>query len=124
MSQNSSSNLFSLLTRLFRQVSQHRRQQFAMLFLLTIICSFAEIISLGSVVPFIAILTEPDKVLNYSIVSPLVDVLGIASASELVLPLVVIFATAAVLAGGLRLILLKVSVRLANATGADFCVEV
>jgi ATP-binding cassette subfamily B protein len=53
-----------------------------------------------------------------------VRTLGIASATDLVLPLTVAFAVAAVVATGLRLLLLWVSIRLANATGADLSIEV
>ncbi len=91
---------------------------------LTIISSLAEVVSLGAVVPFIGILTQPESVFNAPRMSGVIHSLGITSAEELVLPLTIAFALAAVVAGGLRLFLLWVSIRLANATGTDLGVEV
>jgi ATP-binding cassette subfamily B protein len=74
--------------------------------------------------PFIGILTQPEKVFASPWLSGLVRALGITSGAELVLPLTVGFALAALIAGGLRLLLLWVSIRLGNATGADLSIEV
>ena len=91
---------------------------------LTIFSSFAEVASLGAVLPFIGILTQPDKVFDSASMAPVVKVLGITSGAELVLPLTIAFAVAALVAGGLRLLLLWVSTRLGNSTGADLGIEV
>lgn len=53
-----------------------------------------------------------------------VQAIGIKLAADLVLPLTITFALAALVAGGLRLLLLWVSTRLGNETGADLSVEV
>jgi ATP-binding cassette, subfamily B, bacterial PglK len=114
----------ALLARFFRHINQRRRYQFAMMLGLTLVTSLAEVVSLSAVLPFIGILTQPSKVFSAPLVSRIVEKLGITSAAELVLPLTVVFGVAAVIAGGLRLLLLWASIRLANATGADLSVEV
>ena len=91
---------------------------------LTLVSSVAEVVSLGAVVPFIGILTQPEKVFNVPLISQIAGWVGITSATGLVLPLTIAFAVAALIAAGLRLLLLWVSIRLANATGADISVEV
>ncbi len=113
-----------LLVRLFQHISRRRRYQFAALLGLTLLSSLAEVVSLGAVVPFIGILTQPEKVFNAPLISGIVQRLGISSAADLVLPLTVAFAVAALIAGGLRILLLWISIRLANATGADLSTEV
>lgn len=123
-STTSTMGLQVLLARLFWHISRRRRYQFIVLLGLTLVSSLAEIISLGSVVPFIGILTQPEKVLRYPLIKDISPILGISSAEDLVLPLAVAFAIAALLSGGLRLLLLWVSIRLANATGADLSIEV
>lgn len=120
----SSTGLLALLAQLFRHISRRRRYQFMLLLGLTLASSLAEIVSLGAVVPFIGILTQPEKVFNAPLISGIVQGIGITSVAGLVLPLTVAFAVAALIAGGLRLLLLWVSIRLANATGADLSVEV
>ena len=117
-------SISSLLKRLWHHVSPRRRGQFGLLLVLTVLSSLAEVVSLGAVLPFIGILTQPEKVFASPWLSGLVQALGITSGAELVLPLTVGFALAALIAGGLRLLLLWVSIRLGNATGADLSIEV
>jgi ATP-binding cassette, subfamily B, bacterial PglK len=117
-------SLFDLLRRLWQHISRRRKCQFLMLLGLTLVSSLFEVISLGAVLPFIGILTQPEKVLDSPLMAGVVQTLGISSAENLVLPLTITFAVAAVVAGGLRLLLLWVSIRLANATGADISIEV
>ncbi len=114
----------SLLKRLWHHISPRRRGQFGLLLVLTVLSSLAEVVSLGAVLPFIGILTQPEKVFASPWLSGLLRALGISSGTELVLPLAVGFALAALIAGGLRLLLLWVSIRLGNATGADLSIEV
>lgn len=120
----SSEKIIDLLVRLFQHVSPRRRMQFGLMIGLTVITSFTEVISLGAVVPFIGILTEPERVFNFPILSSCVTWLGIEKPAELMLPLVIGFSCAAIAAAGLRLILLWFSIRLSNAIGADLSVEV
>ena len=113
-----------ILVRLFQHISRRRRYQFAGLLSLTMLSSLAEVVSLGAVVPFIGILTQPETVFHAPLISRIVRWFGITSAQGLVLPLVVSFIVAAVVAGALRVLLLWTSIRLANATGADLSIEV
>jgi ATP-binding cassette, subfamily B, bacterial PglK len=114
----------ALLVRLFKHVSPRRRYQFTILLGLTLLSSLAEVVSLGAVVPFIGILTQPERVFAAPWASGIVRELGIVSARDLVLPLTLAFVGAALIASGLRLLLLWISIRLANAVGADLSTEV
>jgi ATP-binding cassette subfamily B protein len=91
---------------------------------LTLAASFAEVVSLGAVLPFIGILTQPEKVFNSPVMRGVVKTLGIRSAADLVFPLTVAFVVVVIAAGSLRLLLLWVSTRLAFATGADLSNEI
>mgnify|MGYP003998590803 FL=1 len=86
--------------------------------------SIAEVVSLGAVLPFIGIITQPEQVFASPWMAGVVHALDIKTGSELVMPLSIGFAVAALVAGGLRLLLLRVSVRLSNATGADLSIDV
>lgn len=121
---NSSTRLTSLLAQLFKHISPRRRRQFVMMLALTLASSIAEVVSLGAVLPFIGILTQPEKVFNSPKMAGVVHILGIHSATDLVLPLTVAFAVAAIAAGALRLLMLWFSLRLSNATGADLSIDV
>lgn len=116
--------LSKLLTRLWGHIGRQRRRQFFLLILLTLLSSAAEVVSLGSVLPFIGILTQPETVYSSPLLSGVISALNVTSAAELVFPLTFGFALIALCAGGLRLVLLWAGIRLGNATGADLCIEV
>jgi ATP-binding cassette subfamily B protein len=91
---------------------------------LMLVSAFAEVVSLGAVLPFIGILTAPDRVFSHPIVADVVQAWGIASVDQIVLPITVAFATAALIAGAIRILLLWVTTRLAVVSGADLSNEV
>ena len=113
-----------LLLQLWHHLSRRRQRQFGMLLGLMVISAFAEVVSLGAVLPFIGILTAPERVFNHPVVADLAQALGIATADQLVLPLTIVFATAALIAGAIRIFLLWVTTRLAVVSGADLSIEV
>ena len=55
-------NLPSLLTRLWHHLTHRRQRQFGLLMGLMLISAFAEVVSLGAVLPFLGILVAPDRV--------------------------------------------------------------
>ncbi len=118
------SNLTAIIVRFFRHISRRRRYQFAVMLGLALASSIAEFVSLGAVLPFIGILTQPEKIFSSPRMAGINHALGIGAATDLILPLAVAFAAAALVAGGLRILLLWFSIRLANATGADLSIEV
>lgn len=113
-----------MLKRLWHHLGARRRAQYLVLLLLMLAATFAEVLSLGAVLPFLGILISPEKVFVNPRLQGVIQFLGVNSPSELVLPLTVVFAVLALLAGGCRLLLLWVSTRLAFATGADISMEV
>jgi ATP-binding cassette subfamily B protein len=86
--------------------------------------SFAEILSIGAVLPFLAVLTAPSQIFGHPAAQPLIQALGIASPGQLLLPLTVIFGLAAIIVGAMRLLLLWASTRLSFATGADLSISI
>ncbi len=118
------SSLINLLIRLWHHLSRHRRRQFGLLMGLMLVSAFAEVVSLGAVLPFLGILVAPDRVFNHPIVADVAIAWGITSAEQLVLPLTIAFIVAALIAGAIRILLLWVSTRLAFASGADLSIEV
>ena len=108
-----------LLKQLWRHITTRRRWQFAILLFLMVLASFSEILSIGAILPFLAILTSPVRVFEHPLAQPIIDFMGITSAHELLLPLTVFFGVAALCAGVMRLLLLWASTRLSFATGAD-----
>lgn len=107
------------LVRLWHHVDGRRRVQLGLLLVLMVFASLAEVISIGAIVPFLAVLTTPERIFHSGFVKPLVQVLGINEPGELILPLTVIFILAAIWSGAMRLIMLYVQMRLSYVIGAD-----
>lgn len=87
--------------------------------------SVAELeVSLGAIIPFLAAMTAPAKVYAHPAVAPFVDFMKIASPNQLSLPLAVVFSLAALVAAGLRMLLLWAGTRLAFSIGADISIGI
>ena len=115
-----------------------------------IAASFAEILSIGAVLPFLAVLTAPEKFINHPTTQSLIHTLGYTtqhdfpsslnplhsalstqhsalsflSTQDILLILTITFAAAALLSGAMRLLLLWASTRLSFATGADLSINI
>jgi len=94
------------------------------LLVLMVGASFAEILSIGAVLPFLGVLTAPDQVFKHAAAQPLIQFLGLVSAEQLLLPLTIAFGVAAISAGVMRLLLLWANTRLSFATGADLSINI
>jgi ATP-binding cassette, subfamily B, bacterial PglK len=114
----------STLIILWHHLSRRRQKQFWLLSILMIITSIAEMISVGAVLPFLGILTAPEQVYQYSLMQPIIQILGLTEPSQLILPLTILFIISVLLAGVIRLILLYVMTRLSFATGADLSISI
>lgn len=89
-----------------------------------LLASFAEILSIGAVLPFLGALTAPVRIYEHPAAQPIIQALGLTAPSQLLFPLTIIFGTAALLAGAMRLLLLWASTRLSFATGADLSISI
>lgn len=121
---SSTQSLPRLMPRLWRHIGSRRRLQFGFLLGLMVASSFAEIISIGAVLPFLGVLTAPDRLLAHSAAQPLLRGLGISEVEQLLVTLTAIFVVAVLVAGAIRLMLLWASTRLAFATGADLGISI
>jgi len=119
-----SGDIMLKLKKLWSYLSKHRRKQFWLVLMLMLLASMTEIISIGAVLPFLGILTEPDQVYQHQLMHPLNNVLGITSSDQLLLPLTVFFILTVIIAGIIRLTLLYVMTRLTYATGADLSINI
>ena len=113
-----------LFFRLWQHMSLLRRRQFILLLVLMMVASLAEIISIGSVMPFLGALTSPENFFANPLAQPLISFLNIENANQLIAPLTIVFCLSSILSGGVRLILLMFTTRLSFATGSDLGIEI
>ena len=117
-------SLLTLLGRLWGHITPRRRGQFGMLLLLMVLASLMEIVSIGAVLPFLGVLTAPERIFANPTLQPLIQKFAITSSDQLLLILTLAFGAAAVLAGSMRLLLLWATTRLSYATGADLSTNI
>jgi ATP-binding cassette subfamily B protein len=123
-SSDKTSSIPELLKRLWHHITPRRRGQFGLLLILMVCASFAEILSIGAVLPFLAVLTAPERIFQLPAAQPFIRAIGMTSASQLLFPLTITFGIAALISGAMRLLLLWASTRLSFATGADLSISI
>lgn len=112
------------MNNFWAHIPKKRKVQLSALILLSILVSFAEVISIGAVLPFLGALTAPDKILDIQFLQPLFNKLNIQNSSELIFPLTLIFISTAIISGIMRLLLLWTQTRFGFAIGADISIHV
>ena len=112
-------SMLMLIRGVWSHVNRRRRYQCVLLLGVMILSAFTEVISLGAVIPFIGVLTNPESVFLNPYIADLASFFGITSADQLLLPLTVLFCTVALLAGAIRIFQLWASTRIAYSFGHD-----
>jgi len=119
-----------MLASIWQHITKRRRKQFYFLLFLMILSSITEVISIGAVLPFLAVLSAPEQVFYHPLMQSFIYTLEskyglttITEPNEIILPVTLIFIAAILLSTSIRLVLLYVGTRLAHSTGADFSIK-
>lgn len=107
------------LFRLWSHLAPRRRRQLILLQLLILGSSLAELSSLGSILPFLTALAQPEQLLQYRWLQPIAQRLSIDSPRELIPWVTGVFVATVIISNGLQLLTLNVRVRLAFRIGSD-----
>lgn len=115
---------FYLILRLWHHLNQRRQRQYSQLLVLMILTSFAEIISIGAVLPFLGVVTAPESIFDHRLAQPIIHLFGFTEPRQLLLPMTLAFILAVLITGGMRILLLYTGSRISFATGADLGIKV
>src|SRR6056300_146848 len=113
------SKLTSDLKELYKHFSYRRQFQSKMFFGLIFLAAFAEILSIGIVIPFLSALMKPNIIFLSDWAQPVLSILNIKSANELPFAMTIIFILVVSFASIIRLVHTWVLVMLAHKIGAD-----
>lgn len=111
------------LRKLWSHLNRRRRLQLFVLLFVMLASALAELISLGAILPFLAVLSNPEQLWQQPWIQPLVLRAGFTQSQQLVSPVTIAFALAAVLAAVIRLLNIWLNGRLAAAVGSDLSCE-
>ena len=104
INQNQNSiNTLDLFKSLWINLRSKRKFQIILLLMLMILSSIAELISLASLIPFLTILSNPEKIWKFSFIKNFAYFLRIDSNSELLLAFTIIFGLTSIIAASIRL---------------------
>lgn len=117
-------SLISMLIALWHKLHRKRKKQFVGIALLMVLASISEVISIGIIFPFLAMLTAPEKIMDYSSIQTAVNFFNINTSSQILFVAMLLFVVSVVFAGIIRLTLLYVNTRFSYAVGADLSLDV
>ncbi len=112
-----------VLYGIWTHISRVRRIQLGFLLLLMLLSGGAELISLGSVLPFLTVISDPTLLWKQAYVKSIAVYFGFTQPSDLLIPASVIFASAAIVSGVIRMANLYMNGRLAASIGSDLSCE-
>ena len=122
---NARFSLFHVYTKIWKYIPKNRRRQLIGLMFLMVLTSAFEVLSLGSVIPFIGILISPDKLNSYDLLNHnLLINWSSLDVSSIQLYITIIFCLAVLIAGALRIFLLFCQIKLSHHLGVEFGIKV
>ena len=107
------------LKHLWCFISGKRKKQFIFLIMLSLLSALAEIVTIGLVIPFLAVLTNPNVIFEFELIVSLIRFLSISVESFNVLNMSIFFAAAAFISGAIRVLMIYTTVKYSFATGSD-----
>ena len=113
-----------LYSRLWRHITTRRRKQCALLLIAAVLASFAEVLSIGAVLPFLGVLMAPERLFEVTLTQQVAAALNLAEAKQILLLFTAIFVLATLFAGLTRLVLLWAQARIGFLIGADLSIEI
>lgn len=116
-------SMLGLLRRLSNSIGHGRRRQFYFLLLLAVITSMIEVISIGLISPFLAVLISPNEFLSNDKFF-LREYLGINLTHNFIAIITILFGFVAIISGLMRLYLLRSTTRLGFLFGNDISYQI
>ena len=107
------------LKKLGVHIGKKRVLQIILLQILSLTSSIIDAISVGAMVPFIAIISNPENILSNSKIKFLLNIFNIYNKNNLIIYITTIFVSFVFLSGLLRWLLIFFNTRVGNAIGSD-----
>lgn len=114
-----STHIFSNALKLWPYVNNKKKFQLKIYALLTILSGFADLISIGSIIPFVMVLIEPNKLMEFLFFTKLFNYLNLNSISEIKFFICLAFSLTVILSGFIKISLSWFQSRLSYGVAAD-----
>jgi ABC-type multidrug transport system fused ATPase/permease subunit len=117
---NKKKSILNLILRLYKQLPFKRKLQLILIFFMMIVGSLVEIMSIGTVIPFIGMLSDPESFLKYKEIKKIIAILGLSKKSEIMLTVTTVFIFSSIIAGLVKQFLLWLQTRISLVIGIEF----
>ena len=116
--------MFKLERKLWGYITIRRKWQYLLVLLLMIVSSLSEIISIGAIIPFLGVISNPEQIYQHSMAQPIIGIFDLTSPNQLILPSTILFILATAFSGIVRTALLYTMTKLSFATGSDLSIDI
>ena len=113
-----------LLWKLWAHIPKSQKIGFVVVLVLMLLASIAEVISIGAIIPFLAVLSDPSQIQKMPAIEKILNIFSISGRDSLVLFITILFSGAILMASAIRLLLLSLTVKLSSSIGADLSYEI
>ena len=117
------SSTFNLLYSFWKHLSRKRRIQIIALLAVMLMSSIAELISLASLIPFLTLVADPEKIWRFQIIKKFTDYFQIKNDFNLLLFFSITFGSTALIASIIRLTNVWLNHKTVAAIGSDLSVK-
>ncbi len=112
-------NIFQSILKLWPFIKKDKKYKIFIYAVLTIISAFADLLSIGAIIPFVIVFTEPNQLNNFEIFVSIKNYLNLNSIEDIQLFLFSCFSIAVIFAGTIKISLSWFQSRLAYGVAAD-----
>jgi ATP-binding cassette subfamily B protein len=112
-------NILPVLIDLWGHFSKKRKIQLIILLSLMFITSLTEVVSLGAILPFLSVLSNPDWLYNHHVGKFISKIFHLTLAKQLIFLVTIFFISAIVVSALMRLLLLWTQTKVSYAIGSD-----
>lgn len=117
-------SILILLLNLYKFLNKKRKFQFFLIFLLAIFSAFAELITIGSLVPFVDLMIEPKRLFNYSLLENLFTFYEIDDLENIMIFMTIIFVFLIIVSTLIRIFIAYFTINVVHGIGHDLSVNI
>ena len=124
MIETSTDNLLATISRLYKHMPPRRKKQLILLVVLMLCGAVAELMTIGAILPFLALMANPARATSYPQLQGLFASLGWHDPNQILFPVTFLFAFVVIVAACVRILLFWASQKYVLRLGYDLSINV
>ena len=112
-----------LILKIWNHLSNEKKKRIIFSLIIMILSGFAELITISSVIPFLTVLLDPEKLINLPISTFLGRIINISEVQDMFIPIIAFFGICVIISTSLRLYNIHLNYDIAASVGAELSVK-